>query len=43
MTEFNLSEKIVFPEGKTEGKGIIYTEDFKEFIRLLKDEIGDYF
>lgn len=40
MTEFNLSDKIVDTIG-TPHDGRLYTEDVKEFIRLLKDRSSE--
>ena len=44
MSEFNLSEKIYkYANGAERMPDTIAREDVKEFIRLLKDEIGDFF
>jgi hypothetical protein len=38
MTDFNLSDKI-YENATDMGLDVVYTDDLKEFIRLLKEEI----
>jgi transcriptional regulator len=38
MTDFNLSDKI-YENATDMGLDVVYTDDVKEFIRLLKEEL----